>query len=491
MSEGNTISSGGRPGSVGTTPPVPSVPVLFAVVVLLAGEFLAIFDISVVNVVLPVLQTNLHASSSQAYLVVACYGLTYASLLVMGGRLGDGHGFRRVFLVGVTVFGLASVACGLAPTMGVLIVARAVQGIGSALLFPQVLAGIRRIVPPALRGRAVGAFGAVLGLGSTVGQLGGGLLTQLNLAGVGWRSAFLVNVPVCLVVMLVARRVLPAQRAAGSKLDLPGAVLLAATLTALVLPWSLDTGGLGKLDSTLAVVAVVALGAAFLWWERRVARSRGAPLLDFGLVRQPAFGIGLVLCLMFFGTQVPFYVILSQTAQRAAGLGPLASAELYAGLGIAFLLTSMLAGRVGTRSATVFTILGPLLMAASYLGLRAVSVTELRPGSALVTLLLVVNGLGAGLVAPTLIRYVLSDVRPELSGLASGLLATAQQIANSVGVVVAGAVFQFGQHGTDILAGFRITMWYFVALAVASIVLSAAVAVARRTRRSSAAATQP
>ncbi|HEV3359471.1 MAG TPA: MFS transporter [Pseudonocardiaceae bacterium] len=457
--------------------PVPVGPVLLAVLVLLAGEFLAIFDISVVNVVLPVLQHDLRATDSTAYLVVACYGLTYASLLVMGGRLGDGHGFRRIFLIGVAVFGLASAACGFAPTTSVLIVARAVQGVGSALLFPQVLAGIRRIVPARLRGRAVGAFGAVLGLGSTLGQLGGGLLTQFDLAGASWRSAFLVNVPVCLVVALVALRVLPSQRGSTSRLDLVGAGLLAATLAGLVLPWSF--GGLGAAGTITAVVGVLVLAAAFLWWERRVARAGGAPLVDFGLVRRPAFGIGLVLFVTFFGTQVPFYVMLSQAAQRGNGLGPLPSAELYAGLGIAFLLASMLAGRVGDRLATVFAVVGPLVMAASYLGLRLVPVTELRPGSVPVTLLLVVNGLGAGLVAPTLIRFVLAGVRPELSGLASGLLATAQQTANSVGLVVAGAVFQLG---ADVLAGFRLTLVYFVILAVACSVLSAAVALLRRTR---------
>ncbi|MER5786452.1 MFS transporter, partial [Streptomyces mobaraensis] len=182
---------------------------VLAVCVLLVGEFLAIFDVSVVNVLLPVVQRDLGAGDAQTYLVVACYGMAYASLLVTGGRLGDRYGIRPLFLAGTGLFGLASVGCGLAPSIEVLVAARAAQGVGAALLFPQVLAGIQTVLPPARRGAAVGAFGAVLGAGSTLGQLGGGVLTRLDLAGSGWRSAFLVNVPVCAAVLVAGRALLP------------------------------------------------------------------------------------------------------------------------------------------------------------------------------------------------------------------------------------------------------------------------------------------
>jgi MFS family permease len=447
-----------------------------AVVVLLVGEFLSIFDISVVNVILPVLQTDLHSESPQAYLVVACYGMAYASLLVMGGRLGDRHGFRIVFLGGIGVFGLASVACGFAPTIEALIVARTVQGLGSALLFPQVLSGIQQIVPPTRRGVAVGAFGAVLGLGSTLGQLGGGVLTELNLASVGWRMAFLVNVPICLAILAVGRWLLPRGTATKRQSDLLGALLLAATLAALVLPWSMRSGTLKLLGTTLVALIVLTLGVAFILWERRLTRSGGEPLLDTSLVHQRGFSVGLVLCLAFFGTQVPFYVVLAQTAQRGAGLDPLSSAELYAGLGVAFLVASVLAGRLNVRRGVLLTTSGPLLMAISYLGLQSLPLSAVHPASVPATALLVLNGFGAGLVAPTVIRFVLSGILPSLSGVASGLLATAQQVANSVGVVAAGAVFEFKQRGSDVLSGFHAALLYFTALAGVTIVLSAVVA---------------
>ena len=432
-----------------------------AVLVLLAGEFLAIFDVSVVNVILPTLRSTFHVSGQTVYLVVAGYGLSYGSLLVLGGRLGDSFGFRRVFLVGAGIFGAASLLCGLAPDFDLLIAARIAQGVGAALLFPQVLAGIRHMVPPRSQGRAMGSFGAILGLGSTLGQIGGGVLTQVNVASAGWRTAFLVNVPVCLLVVLLGRRVLPVTAAARHQLDLLGAVLLAATLTGLVL-W-VSHGGLSG-------VIVIAAAGLLVWWELRVRRFGRTPLLDFGLLRQPSFATGLVLCLTFFGTQVPFYVVLSQTAQHRPGSGPLAAAELYAGLGVAFLVASVLAGRLDARWGAQGVLAGGLAMALSYLGLRLLSLSDLTPGVSVADGLLVVNGLGAGLVAPTLIRYVLSEIAPESAGLASGLLSTAQQTANSVGVVVSGAIDALG---ATVLAGFRLALLYFCAL----ICLCAALAV--------------
>ncbi|TVL89631.1 MFS transporter [Streptomyces sp. SAJ15] len=454
----------------------PSPPAGLALAVLLLGEFLAIFDISVVNVVLPVVQEDLRAGDAQAYLVVACYGMAYASLLVMGGRLGDRLGFRAVFLGGVALFGLASLACGLAPAAAALIVARAAQGVGAALLFPQVLAGIHQVVPAARRGAAVGAFGTVLGLGSTLGQLGGGVLTELELVSAGWRSAFLVNVPLCLAIWLAGRRVLPAGHTTARRLDLPGALLLAAAVAALVLPWSLPDRPRGPLWTVLLVLAPLAPTAALVRWERRLTRGGGTPLLHPELLRQRGFLAGLALCLVFFATQVPFYVLLSQTAQRGAGLDPLGSAGLYAGLGLAFLAASVLAGRADPRHTALLTAGGPLLMAVGYLGLRSVPAHALHPGSLSVTALLVVNGAGAGLVAPTVIRFVLAGVDTSLTGVASGLLATAQQLANSVGVVVAGAVFRGAGHHGQVLAGFRAALLYFTVLAAAAVALSRLVA---------------
>ncbi|MGK5639398.1 MFS transporter [Streptomyces sp. URMC 126] len=448
---------------------------VLAVCVLLVGEFLAIFDVSVVNVLLPVVQRELDAGDAQTYLVVACYGMAYAGLLVTGGRLGDRYGIRPVFLTGTAVFGLASVGCGLAPSIEVLVAARTVQGIGAALLFPQVLAGIQTVLPPARRGAAVGAFGAVLGAGSTLGQLGGGVLTRLDLAGSGWRSAFLVNIPVCAAV-LAAGRALPRggrPRAGAGRPDLPGAALLAVTVAAAVLPWSLPGNGPGRVALALAVM--VAAGTGFVRWERRLTRAGGAPLLHPALFRRWTFGVGLVLCLAFFGTQVPFYVVLSQTAQEGAGLSPLGSAGLYAGLGTAFLVASVAAGRADPRRAVPLTTCGPALMAVGYLGLATLPAGRLHPADVPATVFLVLNGLGAGAVAPTLIRFVLAGVDTRLSGVASGLLATAQQIANSVGVMVAGAIFH-ATRGPDVLSGFHGALLYFTALAAVTVGLAVVVA---------------
>ncbi|MFE6779077.1 MFS transporter [Streptomyces sp. NPDC057702] len=453
------------------------------VTVLLAGEFLAIFDISVVNVLLPTIQHDLDAGDAESYLVVACYAMTYASLLVTGGRLGERHGIRVVFLTGVALFGLASAACALAPTLPVLAGARAAQGVGAALLFPQVLAGIQQVLPAQRRGPALGAFGAVLGAGSTLGQLGGGVLAELDIAATGWRSAFWVNVPLCLAIVAAGATLLPGERTSTRRLDLPGALLLAVTMAAVTLPWSMPGTTNNPRHAVPALAILAGAGTAFVWWERRLTHRGGSPLLHTDLFRHWTFGAGLALCLLFFCTQVPFYVVLARTAQDGAGLSPLSSAMLYAGLGVAFLAASVLAGRLDARHMVWLTTCGPVLTALSYLGLSRLTAHQLHPAEPSVTLLLILNGLGAGLVAPTLIRFVLTGVPTPLAGVASGLLATAQQTANSIGVVTAGAVFHAGGHGPRTLTGFHATLLYFTALAAATAALAATVARGHATHR--------
>ncbi|MER5786787.1 hypothetical protein ABT104_34575, partial [Streptomyces mobaraensis] len=298
-------------------------------------------------------------------------------------------------------------------------------------------------------------------------------------SGGGWAS--LVIGPVGAAVLAAARALLPGHRprAGTGRPDLPGAALLAVTVAAAVLPWSLPGSGPGRVVPALLVVVVA--GTAFVRWERRLSRAGGAPLLHTALFRRWTFGVGLVLCLVFFGTQVPFYVVLSQTAQDGAGLSPLASAGLYAGLGTAFLAASVAAGRADPRRAVLLTTCGPALMAAGYLGLSTLRADQLHPADVPATLFLVLNGLGAGVVAPTLIRFVLTGVDAPLSGVASGLLATAQQIANSVGVMVAGALFRAtrgsgGSGGSGVLSGFHGALWYFTALAAVTVALAVVVA---------------
>src|SRR6266700_6759579 len=196
-----------------------------------------IMDFFITNVALPSISASLHASGAELELVIAGYGVSYAALLVLGGRLGDRYGRRRVFLGALIGFTLASLACGLAPSAGFLIGARIVQGAAAALLIPQVLATFHHTLEGERKARAMALYGATSGIAAVVGQIIGGLLVSADIAGTSWRPIFLVNVPVGVLVLLVAARIVPTTRSPHPVgIDVPGTILFAATLTALLVP---------------------------------------------------------------------------------------------------------------------------------------------------------------------------------------------------------------------------------------------------------------
>ncbi|HXS64862.1 MAG TPA: MFS transporter, partial [Streptosporangiaceae bacterium] len=195
--------------------------------ILLFGGFLPLLDFFIVNVALPTMNVTLHASGPMLQLVVAGYGVAYALMLVVGGRLGDAIGRRRMFMIGVAGFTLSSLLCGLAPSIGALVALRIIQGLSAAMSQPQVLATIHATLDGHRRSRAIALYASMGGVGATVGQLFGGLLVQANLWGLSWRPIFLVNVPVGLAVLALSRRFLPATRSSEpAGVDLAGTALL-------------------------------------------------------------------------------------------------------------------------------------------------------------------------------------------------------------------------------------------------------------------------
>ena len=195
----------------------------FGVLVLLAGAFLPIADFFIVNVALPTIDRTLHASGPTLEPIVAGYGVAYASVLVLGGRLGDRYGRHRLFLWGLVAFILASLACGLSPTIGVLIGARIAQGAAAAMLVPQVLATAHATLEGERKARALALYGATSGIAAVIGQLAGGILVNADIAGTAWRPIFLINIPLGLVVLALARHVVPATRSEHpAGIDLPG-----------------------------------------------------------------------------------------------------------------------------------------------------------------------------------------------------------------------------------------------------------------------------
>ncbi len=411
--------------------------------VILVASLMASFDYMVVNVAAPSLQRDLHAGSAALELVVAGYGFTYAAAMVTGGRLGDLFGHRRLFLLGMSGFTLASLGCGLAGTAGELVGARMVQGLTAAAMVPQVLALISRVFPAGERARAISWFGVALGVGGTAGQVLGGLLLQADLWGLGWRVIFLVNLPIGLVTVVLAGRWLPVTRADRQpRLDPLGSLGLSAALALVLVPLALGRQAGWAPWIWLLLAAAVPVGAATLRWERRLAARGAEPLLDPALFAARSFSAGLVVTVAFMAGFGSFMFVLTLLAQGGLGLDALRTGLAFLPLGLLTMASSLagrrLVARYGLRvlvAGNLLTITGMLLLAAE-LHLRGAAMTQswlLAP--------LGLVGLGCGLTVPALVGSVLSGVRPDQAGAASGVLSTAQQFAGAAGVAVLGSVF--------------------------------------------------
>ena len=410
----------------------------------LVGAFLCQLDYSVVNVALPAIGTDLHASPAALQLVVAGYGVAFAMLLVLGGRLGDSFGRRRVFLAGLVGFVLASTACGLAPTAGALIGGRIVQGAAAAALLPQVLATLQATLDGERRARALGFYAASAGVAIVVGQLLGGVLVSADVDGTGWRGVFLVNLPIGVAGLLAALRWVPETKAAKrAGPDLGGTVLLTLTVLALLLPLT-EGRALGwPLWSWLLLATVAPLAAGFGVVEHRIERSGRTPLIPPSLLRLPGLRIGLPVAAVFFACFSGLLFGSVVALQTGAGFGPLASGLTFVPLGLAFLVSSLTAARLSTRFGRIVMTLGALGHA---LGILGVAVTVLAIGLDAVSPwmlapAMVLAGLGQGWFVPPLFRAMLAGVPAAAAGVAGGIVTTTQQTAIALGVAVLGGLF--------------------------------------------------
>ncbi|MQA87035.1 MAG: MFS transporter [Streptosporangiales bacterium] len=411
--------------------------------VVLVGTFMAVLDVAIVNVAIPSIREDLHAGFGAVELVIAGYTLTYASLLVTGGRLGDLYGRKQLFIVGMLVFGAASALCGAAPNIGVLVTARALQGIGSALMYPQVLAIIQVTFAGQERARALGLFGSVAGLAAISGQIVGGSLLALNILGLGWRPVFLVNVPLALLAVAAAARWLPAdRRAEHTRLDLGGVGLATALLLLFAVPLLLgrDAGWPGWAIGSLVAVAPVAL--VFHRYERRVERRGGHPLVPLRLFANRGFAAGIPIALCFVASYAGFLFILAVYLQTGLGFSPLRSGLTYTPAAVGFFITSLAAPRL-------VPLLGRRVLSTGYviaaLGLLATATTAAAAGTGLhgweLAPTLFIAGLGQGLGMSPLVGTIIASLHPEEAGAGSGVVTTSMQAANVLGVAGFGLVF--------------------------------------------------
>jgi EmrB/QacA subfamily drug resistance transporter len=444
-----------------------------ALAVVLTGTFMVVLDFFIVNVAMPAMQSDLHAGTGAIEWVIAGYGLTFATFLITAGRLGDQLGRRRMFSAGLALFTVASAACGLAPSPAVLVVARLVQGLAAALLSPQVLSIIGVVYNGPDRVRAISIYGIVLGLAAVGGQLIGGVLVQADIAGLGWRSCFLINVPIGVVGLAIAARAVPESRVEGAnRLDLVGTALVTLGVVDIVLPlvegrqhgWPAWTWlCLGAAPITLGLFAA---------HQRRLSRRGGAPLLDPALFRERAFSAGLVTQLVFFASMASYFLVLALYLQQGRGLDALQAGLVFTILAAAYLVASAYAPGLTPRLGRRLPAIGGLVLAVGH-GLLALSVADIGVGGSVALLVpgMLLEGAGMGLVITPLTSTVLGSLRPENAGAAAGALSTMQQVGNALGVAVTGVIF-FGALDGGFGHAFEVSLIQLALLGVAVTVLT-------------------
>ncbi|MGW8763284.1 MFS transporter [Streptomyces sp. NPDC055815] len=409
----------------------------------LLGAALPLIDFFIVNVALPSIDHDLAAGPALLELVVAGYGLAYSVLLVLGGRLGDLFGRRRLFLAGMAAFGLTSLACGLAPDAWTLVAARVAQGAAAALMLPQVLATIHSSTEGPRRARALSLYGATAGLAMAGGQILGGVLVTADIAGSGWRAVFLVNVPVAVAGLALAVRTVPETRSdRPAPVDVPGTLLLALALLTLLAPLT-EGRAAGWPLWTWVSLAVFPFAAGAFWWVERRADRRGAvPLVPPSLLALVPLRRGLAVVLPLSLGFSGFMFVIAVALQQGLEMGAVASGLALVPMALAFFGASLAGPRLVRRWGTRIVPVGALLQG---LGIAAIvwsvardwqglSVWDLVPGMA-------VAGLGQGLQLPVLFRVVLSEVPSERAGVGSGVMVTTQQSALTLGVATLGSLF--------------------------------------------------
>ncbi|MEU0646526.1 MFS transporter [Streptomyces umbrinus] len=416
----------------------------FALAIVMTAAFMDLVDVTIVNVAIPSIQRDEGASFSHIQWITAGYALAFAAGLITGGRLGDIYGRKRLFLIGIGGFTLASALCGFAVNPDMLVASRILQGAMAALMVPQVLSIVHATFPAHERGKVFGMFGAIVGLGAVSGPILGALLTEWNLFGLEWRPIFLINLPVGIAGLILGRKFITESKAPHAlKLDLVGVVLV--TLGLLMLLYPLTRGReLGWPTWGYIVMAgALVVFAALVAYEKRKAARDGSPLVELSLFKVKSFAAGIAVQTVFGVGLGIFFLVW--TLYMQVGLG---WSVLRAGLtGVPFSIAvsaaagmsvQMLVPRFGRKVLQA----GALIMAAGVLlYIWEAERYGMSIASWQMALPLVVMGAGMGLIVAPLTDAILSEVPREHSGSASGLINTVQQMGNALGLGLVSVVF--------------------------------------------------
>ena len=412
--------------------------------VVLVAEIMDLFDSTIVNVAGPTLAEKLQASNSDLQWVIGGYALALGSGLILGGRLGDRFGRRNMFLFGLAGFTIASLLCAIAPSIVALIVFRFIQGFLGAMLLPQGFGLIRESFTPQEFGKAFAAYGPAFGLGGILGPVIGGFIIQANIADLGWRAVFLVNLPIGVISFVLAYIYLPKSTADKAiKIDLVGALLVIIASGMLVYPLIKGQDAGWPLWTYLMLAGSLVVFLIFAWSERATARHGGTPLIDAAIFKKRAYTFGLTGLGLYFAGFTGVYLILTLFLQFGekfsssdAGLGniPIALGSAIGGGISGGFLAEKIGGRLTLQIGAAVQLVGVALMWFAVPSIDNFSIWQLVPA-------LVVSGIGTGLIAAPIFDTVLATVEPQQSGSASGVLSAVQSVMSSVGVAVFGTVF--------------------------------------------------
>jgi EmrB/QacA subfamily drug resistance transporter len=416
-----------------------------------------LLDSTIVNVAIPSIQTNLGASYSTIQWIVAGYSLAFALLLVTGGRMGDVFGYKKLFMIGVGGFTIASLLSGIAWNPNILIATRLFQGSMAALMVPQVISVMQIMYKPAERGAINGLFGALGGLAASLGPIVGGLLIKANIFNWDWRPIFLINVPVGIFGLIAAARYLPNGKSSQPlKLDLVGTGIVLATLFLLVFPL-IQGRELGwPAWSIIMMLCSLPLLVILAWWQRVKMKKDGSPLVVPSLFKKRSFSVGMLVNIIFEGMMVSFFLTFTLVLQIGLGFSPIHAAltGVPTALGIAgtmALFGDKLVPKLGSRSMSIGAVVIAIGLAYITLILHryglGVHSWQFIPG-------LLCFGVGMGLTFVALFSSILNDVDVKHAGSASGVLNAIQQVGGAIGIAVIGVIF-FGQLHSAAPASFQ------------------------------------
>lgn len=434
----------------------PFQPWLILAIILLA-DIVDLLDATITTIAAPSIAASLGGGAGLISWLGASYALSMGVLLVLGGRLGDKFGRKRLFLIGIVGFTAASVACGLATTPTMIILARIIQGAFGALMIPQGFGIISQAFTREQMGQAFSAFGPVLGVSAVAGPLVAGALINANIAGSGWRAAFLINLLVGVITFVAALLILPQDDGdAAVHIDLPGAVLLAASMFGLLfgIIQGAETGWPTYTLFSLAGGAL--LFAAFAWQQRTTA----TPLLQKSLFHNRGFVAGLIVGLIFFGTLTGLMLVVGLFVQTGLGYSPfeasLATAPIAIGIVVSSIFARNAVARLGRR--LVFAGIGAVLAGVAILVAIMVALPDVSQISALhLALPLFIIGLGAGPAFAAVFDVALGDIAPDEAGSASGSVTAVQQLASAAGAATIStlylnAIASSGQHQAALIS---------------------------------------